>query len=289
MPKFITNSGQERHLEILSSLIKEATFARLADACVKLTGIRALLQANPEVLKRGGQIRLVTTSDFQLTDSQALAALLDAGVVVKVFGSETASTFHPKFYLSSYSESRFALLVGSANLTEGGLTTNTEASLLWEGGADDPVISQAYDFFSQVWNHPASILIDEDYVREYSKVVQRYNRRGAVAATRLMRELNRQYRQESESKERNGERNARDLRVIDMCLAVFRPGEVLHYKEVTRRVLHRFRAREWGKTPEASIRRDLNYYSTRHPETGRILFRALGSGLYQLMPGIDKE
>lgn len=65
-----------------------------------------------------------------------------------------------------------------------------------------------------------------------------------------------------------------NLKIVDMIRTVVQPGERLHYTEVTRRVIKVFPAWIPGKTPEYSIRRDLNYFSDRHPETGEIYFHA---------------
>ena len=103
---------------------------RAAVAFVKRSGVRHIAPG----LKSFGESRrveVITGVDHQGTSYEGLRGLLNAvgsnGRVV-VFHNRLPHTFHPKVYLFR-SADRAELVVGSGNLTEGGLYTNYEAGV----------------------------------------------------------------------------------------------------------------------------------------------------------------
>ena len=99
-------------------------------------------------LADGGRIRATVGLDFSSTSYEGLAALLDledkrADIETYVFFDENRGcTFHPKVFLFSNAE-RARLLVGSNNMTGGGLSTNVEATLGITGTLGDETIQAA--------------------------------------------------------------------------------------------------------------------------------------------------
>ena len=101
-----------------------------AVAFVKRSGTKHLKGCLREFVQRG-RMRLSVGIAFRGSSKEGLADLLDAteeGGEIWVSHNENPSTFHPKVYLFR-GESSGDLLVGSGNLTEGGLFTNYEATL----------------------------------------------------------------------------------------------------------------------------------------------------------------
>jgi hypothetical protein len=77
---------------------------------------------------RGAEINIIVGVDLQSTTAEALREIISLGVDAKVFHSNLAwNTFHPKIYFFEAKE-KAELLIGSNNLTEGGLFTNYEAA-----------------------------------------------------------------------------------------------------------------------------------------------------------------
>jgi len=104
---------------------------RAAVAFVKLSGVRHIARELTGFSARGS-VRITVGVDAQGTSVEGLRALLGCmrtGARVWVYHNEGAATFHPKVYLFR-NDARAELLVGSSNLTEGGLYTNYEAGLL---------------------------------------------------------------------------------------------------------------------------------------------------------------
>jgi HKD family nuclease len=106
------------------------TCFRATVAFVKRSGTRHIVAALT-AFARSKQVEIIAGIDHRGTSQEGLQDLLDAvgtaGRVI-VFHNRLAFTFHPKVYLFK-SDAAAEILVGSGNLTEGGLFTNYEASL----------------------------------------------------------------------------------------------------------------------------------------------------------------
>jgi HKD family nuclease len=103
---------------------------RAAVAFVKRSGTKHLTASLAEFAKTNG-VEIIAGIDHRGTSQEGLRDLLDAvapkGRVI-VFHNRLPMTFHPKIYLFK-SDTAAEVIIGSGNLTEGGLFTNYEASL----------------------------------------------------------------------------------------------------------------------------------------------------------------
>lgn len=119
---------------------KEWLHFRAAVAFVKRSGTKHIRDALAAFSERGGDVRFSAGVDAGGTSAEGLLDLINAvehrGDVL-VFKNANASTFHPKVYLFK-NATHAAALVGSGNLTEGGLFTNYEASILLKLDLVDP-------------------------------------------------------------------------------------------------------------------------------------------------------
>ncbi|HEY8227074.1 MAG TPA: phospholipase D family protein [Pyrinomonadaceae bacterium] len=106
------------------------TVFRSAVAFAKRSGTQFIHQPLLDFSTRA-QARISVGVDLYGTSREALSDLLDAtpGGEVFVYRNNGPYTFHPKVYLFKSAE-RADVLVGSGNLTRGGLFTNYEASLV---------------------------------------------------------------------------------------------------------------------------------------------------------------
>ena len=109
---------------------RQWTSFRAAVAFVKRSGTRHITTALAE-FSQAADVEIIVGIDHGGTSAEGLRDLLNAvspkGRVV-VFHNRLPFTFHPKIYLFK-SPSSADLLIGSGNLTEGGLFTNYEAGL----------------------------------------------------------------------------------------------------------------------------------------------------------------
>ena len=103
---------------------------RAAVAFVKYSGTKHIAKLLNEFSKRG-MIRISVGIDAGGTSIEGLSDLLNAiedRGRIWVFHNANYSTFHPKIYLFR-NEQKAEVVIGSGNLTEGGLFTNYEASI----------------------------------------------------------------------------------------------------------------------------------------------------------------
>jgi hypothetical protein len=117
-----------------------------AVAWVRRSGLRHLVPALTDFLQRGGAIRIVVGIDIENTSKEGLEELLVLGRYGNIqtiirHNEHPSVTFHPKVYLFS-NDKNARLIVGSNNLTESGLYTNTEAGLQVDAAVTNPVIVQ---------------------------------------------------------------------------------------------------------------------------------------------------
>lgn len=131
---------------------------RAAVAFVKRTGTRHI-SAPLAAFSRSSQVEIIAGIDHGGTSSEGLQDLLDAvsptGRIV-VFHNRLPYTFHPKIYLFKSSD-KADLVVGSGNLTEGGLFTNYEAGIHILLDLADPAqaaVLRAIDNTLDAWADP---------------------------------------------------------------------------------------------------------------------------------------
>lgn len=120
-------------------LSKNWTHFRAAVAFVKRSGTKHIAQALAD-FAQSGDVEIIVGIDHQGTSIEGLQDLLEAvspdGRVV-VFHNRLPFTFHPKIYLFKSADAA-DVMIGSGNLTEGGLFTNYEAAFRLSLDLKDP-------------------------------------------------------------------------------------------------------------------------------------------------------
>jgi HKD family nuclease len=109
---------------------KQWSLFRISVAFVKNSGVKHIYSLLSDFQKRG-QCKISVGIDNGVTTYEGLVNLLDAigsKSELWIFHNENSSSFHPKVYLFANDQSA-DFIVGSGNLTEGGLFTNYEAFL----------------------------------------------------------------------------------------------------------------------------------------------------------------
>lgn len=158
--QFITQPfGEVRLGEFLLSHLADPqwTVFRAAVAFVKRSGTQFVRQPLRDFTGRA-QARISVGIDLYGTSREGLTDLLEAtsGGQVFVYRNNGPYTFHPKVYVFK-SAQRADVLVGSGNLTSGGLFTNYEASLavsLDLAMAEDAAFLQVVDATLDGWSQP---------------------------------------------------------------------------------------------------------------------------------------
>jgi HKD family nuclease len=128
--------GDSRVGEVLVEFLSDRQNAfdsfTAAVAFVRRSGVRHICQALRGFVHNNGQVRIVIGIDHKATTTDGLQELLDCvepSGEVFVFHNAGPSTYHPKIFLFE-NEREARVIIGSSNLTEGGLFTNYEASVI---------------------------------------------------------------------------------------------------------------------------------------------------------------
>jgi HKD family nuclease len=130
-----------------------------AVAFVKQSGVRHIAAPMAAMLDRGATVKLSVGIDLHGTSLEGLTQLLEVlegRGELWVFHNASRVTFHPKVYAFEGPE-EIDLLVGSGNLTEGGLYTNYEAAFAarLRKGQDERAIASLQSTLNE-WIDPAT-------------------------------------------------------------------------------------------------------------------------------------
>ena len=136
-------------------------------AFVKSSGINFIGPHLKSFISAGGVVHIIVGVDHQGTSIEGLNTLIEnvkSGGQIWVFHNERFSTFHPKVYVFEGSDSAYAML-GSGNMTEGGLFTNYEAGV---GLGLDLNIAEDRQFLDDYHDYFARLLSNGEIARELS-------------------------------------------------------------------------------------------------------------------------
>jgi hypothetical protein len=116
---------------VLADGMRDATMSRLwiATAWGKRSGIGRIQRAAADFRAGGGTSEVIVGIDEGGATREGLTACLDAFDDVFIYHDPGPRTFHPKIYAVE-GQQKAMLVVGSGNLTRGGLFTNYEAAFV---------------------------------------------------------------------------------------------------------------------------------------------------------------
>lgn len=155
MTALITNGEDNNHYTYLQSKLQESTEACFAVAFLKSAGLELLLPTIKEFIATGKRLTLVAGQHFALTEPKALytlRGLFREHPACKVYlakANSPTTVFHPKLYLFRTTTGCY-IASGSANLTKGGLLSNSESSLAVECQPQEKLWADAMLHFEQL-------------------------------------------------------------------------------------------------------------------------------------------
>ena len=146
--QLVLNEEDGGHGTIMEKLILEAEHMICMVAFAKQSAYTLIKNVLHSALKNGLNAKMAVGLDFHITEPAVLTQLLalTKKYAFKLYVSNSSSAFHPKIYTFQRGE-KYSVVVGSANLTQGGLYGNYEASTLIDdqGGDITNSISEHFD------------------------------------------------------------------------------------------------------------------------------------------------
>ena len=166
--KLLFQTDETSHLSVLADMFVEAKRFDCLIAFAKTTGFNLLQVKIEECLKNGGEGRLVIGLSLHQTEPKLLSQLykFTNKYNLELFLSNSEKTFHPKVYAFEKGKGGCTVVMGSANLTAGGLVNNIEASSITS--------DRSGKLFAKVSNY-IGWLIDQKVVKKASpELIQKY-------------------------------------------------------------------------------------------------------------------
>lgn len=168
---------------IINQELQNANSAKMAVAFLKYSGVQVIEQALNSCLKKGGNVEIITGLDFKTTDPQSMHYFIRlqkqiSNLKFYCYGDKeenrTDVVFHPKIYLFE-KERETTGIVGSTNLTRGGLLTNFEVNVVIKE-AKPLYFSQLEAIYNSVKFTDSIFSPDEEYLAGYSDIYKAFLR-----------------------------------------------------------------------------------------------------------------
>lgn len=187
-PTLLWNETPDHSLAIKASL-KQAEHFTCMVAFAKMSGFTVFETELRKCIENGMSAVFVVGIDFYQSDPAVFDKLLKlkarGDVEVYMGASEKRWIFHPKLYLFEYSD-RATSIVGSANMTAGGLVNNHELSIAFDHPSTG-LVDQVERWISKLVEDRAIVEATGELVEEYGRRHAIYSRQMALAHRRAER------------------------------------------------------------------------------------------------------
>lgn len=142
-----TNTGTYKHKHLLAELIKKSDLSILCSGWIKLPGLQVLLPAIDSALARGAKI--LVYSNLEQTLDGVTEALASRSALKHQIVDGSKRALHTKIYYFETGE-EYTAVIGSANITKGGLAGNEELSIQLVGIKGDQLYHQLQQYLQSV-------------------------------------------------------------------------------------------------------------------------------------------
>src|SRR4051812_1587961 len=128
-----TNAGKYKHQHLLAELVRKSELSILCSGWIKLPGLKDVLPAIDYALASGAKI--IVYSSLKQT-MEGVAQALSSRVSLKHRIVDDTRALHTKIYYFE-TGNEYTAVIGSANITKGGLCRNEELSVQVNGTKGD--------------------------------------------------------------------------------------------------------------------------------------------------------
>jgi len=142
-----TNSGKRKHVHLLSELIEKSEVSILCSGWIKLPGLKDLLPAIDTALANGAAITIYSNLT-ETREGVAPALASRTGLTHRLVGPPSRA-LHTKIYYFETGE-HYTAVIGSANITKGGLSGNEELSVTMRGTRGDSLFLELQQYLATI-------------------------------------------------------------------------------------------------------------------------------------------
>lgn len=167
--------------KIINEELRSSQNSQIAVAFLKHSGIKVIQKALEHSLENGGAFEIIAGLDFKTTDPKAMKFFIDLQQKSKnvnffCYGdrkeNKTNIVFHPKIYLFQ-NEKQSTSIVGSTNLTGGGLLSNFEVNTIFS--ETKPIYhSQLQAIYNSIKYTDSIFIPNDEYLSRYSDVFRSF-------------------------------------------------------------------------------------------------------------------
>jgi len=169
----------DNHSTSLSSILSQAIIQskdiKIAVAFLSMRGINLIYNSIDSAMRKGASLEFLAGLDMQATEPAALRFLHNLSknnnkLSLYCYASlEPSSIYHPKIYLLKNSDgTKVISVIGSSNLTEGGLKKNIEVNLVIEDDINQDIILDSYNTYNRLKFHPKRVIPDDEFLNLYA-------------------------------------------------------------------------------------------------------------------------
>ena len=175
--RIVMNNGESLS-DVLAHNLRDARTFLVATAYLNANGLSRVMPAVERILDDKGQVSVVHGLYPQITETRAvreLAKLADSfdqmryGVYTNLNRSLEGS-FHPKLYMTHSEANDWQVVIGSSNLTRGGLSSNLEVNCTLTGPTSNPAIKQCKAVFDRIQNDQNMHRPSIEWISAYERI-----------------------------------------------------------------------------------------------------------------------
>ena len=188
-------------VDVLKNELMESTNVKIAVAFLRKSGLEQIQKSLHYALtNNNATVEIIVGLDFKTTDSSALMALKDiekssSNFSFYCFGDKKDNyndlMFHPKIYLFdklTTDGTKYTSIVGSSNLTSGGLTSNFEVNSVFK--EDTPTYySQLSAIYNEIKYTDSVFCPNINYILRYGNIKKGLEKAEAVVDTDVQDEI----------------------------------------------------------------------------------------------------
>ncbi|TCP96000.1 HKD family nuclease [Cricetibacter osteomyelitidis] len=167
--------------KVINQELQSSKHTQIAVAFLKNSGIKVIEQSLEKSLSNGGIFEIIVGLDFKTTDPKAMKFFIDLqqknrNVSFFCYGdrkeNKNNTVFHPKIYLFKNKQQNTSI-VGSTNLTAGGLLSNFEVNTIFS--EKNPIYySQLQAIYNSIKYTDSLFIPDDEYLYQYSDVFRSF-------------------------------------------------------------------------------------------------------------------
>lgn len=187
MISIIDNRNGNTVLKYLKNNLGKATKFRAAVAYLKQSGWNLIKKDAKLMIDNGGEFEIIVGLDFKITEPNTLFEFRELAHELPRFklycfadyNFKDIPTFHPKLYILENTK-EYSAVIGSSNLTKGGLSTNYEINVILEGNK----LEEQYKKIESIYNNIKTtddktdgiFEPDEEFLLNYNNCYKQINR-----------------------------------------------------------------------------------------------------------------